>query len=70
MAQSKVAAVHARLEAVSPQSVLARGYSIVHTNSKHVRSFRDVAVGDLIDIRVMDGLISGVVRTAEGDRKK
>jgi exodeoxyribonuclease VII large subunit len=67
MAQSKVASTHARLEAVSPQSVLARGYSIVHSNSKHVRSFRDVSAGDPVDIRVVDGLISGVVQAAKGD---
>ncbi len=67
VAQSKVASSHARLEAVSPQSVLARGYSIVHSNSKHVRSFRDVSQGDAIDIRVADGLISGIVQSAKGD---
>lgn len=64
-AQSKVVSSQARLEAVSPQSVLARGYSIVHSNSKHVRSFRDVAPGDSIDIQVVDGLISGLVQTAK-----
>jgi exodeoxyribonuclease VII large subunit len=69
-AKSKLAASHARLEAVSPQSVLARGYSIVHRNSKHVRSFRDVAAGDAIDIHVVDGLISGVVQAVEGDERE
>jgi hypothetical protein len=42
----------------------------VHSNAKHVRSVGDVAHGDLIDIRVMDGVISGVVRGVEGEDGK
>jgi exodeoxyribonuclease VII large subunit len=64
-ARSQLSSTHARLEAVSPESVLARGYSIVHSKSKHVRSVREVAPGDLIDIRVIDGLISGVVQSTK-----
>ena len=60
-ARDRLLATQARLEAVSPQAVLARGYSIVYAGAKHVRSAADVARGDAIEVRVVDGVITGRV---------
>ena len=58
----------ALLDAYSPLKVLARGYSIAMKDSKTVRSVHDVDAGDMIDIRVTDGLIRAAVdRTEETD---
>ena len=55
-------ALDARLEGVSPQAALARGYSIVYSRKKNVRRVSDVQAGDQIDVRVLDGIIRGVVQ--------
>jgi exodeoxyribonuclease VII large subunit len=63
VAKERLGAIVARLEAVNPEAVLARGYSIVYTRSKHIRSINDVIRDETIDIRVSDGVISGIVRS-------
>ncbi len=60
-AHDRMIASQARLEGVSPQAVLARGYSIVYSKERHVRSVADVAQGDSIEVRVVDGVITGKV---------
>ena len=60
-ARERTSALSGRLEAVSPQSVLSRGYSIVYSNERNVRSIADVSKGDPIQVRVSDGVISGKV---------
>lgn len=65
-AREKVLASQARLEGVSPQAVLARGYGIVYANSRHVRSAADVVRGDSIEVRLADGVIAG---TVDGGKK-
>jgi exodeoxyribonuclease VII large subunit len=66
LAQGKLGAAHARLEAVSPQGVLARGYSILYSHNRHVRSVEDVKQGDAVEVRVSDGYISGVIESKRG----
>ncbi len=60
-ASATVTAVEQRLQSVSPQAVLERGYSIVSVCGKSVRSIAEVKVGDVVDVRVSDGVISGTV---------
>jgi exodeoxyribonuclease VII large subunit len=60
-ARDRMVATQARLKAVSPQAVLARGYSIVYSKERHVRSIADVGRGDSIEVRVIDGVITGTV---------
>ena len=45
----------ARLQALSPRSTLARGYSIVRSGDELVRSTATVAPGDPLRIEVADG---------------
>jgi exodeoxyribonuclease VII large subunit len=59
--------VRARLEAVNPQSVLQRGFSIVYSKGVHVRSVESVQERDPLDIRVADGVISVVVSNRKGE---
>lgn len=60
-ASTAVTAVELRLQALNPQSVLDRGYSIVRVKGRHVRSVGAVGVGETIDVQVSDGVISGTV---------
>ena len=44
-----------KLNALSPLSVLKRGYAIVEHNSARVSSIRDISVGDKVEVRLSDG---------------
>jgi exodeoxyribonuclease VII large subunit len=63
--QQRLAAQRQLLEALSPQAVLARGYAIVRTGGKTVRSAKALRKGDSIDITFNDGSASAEV--TEGD---
>jgi exodeoxyribonuclease VII large subunit len=56
------------LEAVGPLATLARGYAIVHkADGRIVRSRDDVAFGESLDIRVMDGTFGATVDERTSD---
>ncbi|HEX3135081.1 MAG TPA: exodeoxyribonuclease VII large subunit [Planctomycetota bacterium] len=60
--QERFVGLTARLEALSPLAVIARGYSVVRTaNGKLVRRTKQVADGDLIEARMPDGWIRATV---------
>ena len=50
-----------KLEALSPLSVMARGYSVAQKDNRTVASVSDVNVGDVITVRLSDGKISATV---------
>ena len=59
-----------KIMALSPLSVLERGYSIVTDETgKTVKSINDVAKGQGLDIRVADGRIRADVREVENGRQ-
>jgi exodeoxyribonuclease VII large subunit len=61
-ATQKLAEVSARLETLSPLQVLARGYSLTHTNDGQlVRDPGTLLPGDLIITRVAEGMIRSLV---------
>lgn len=65
-ANADVSAMAARLEALSPLSVLARGYSVVaDTNGNAIRSVSNVNVGDGINVRVSDGTVRATVQSIQ-----
>lgn len=68
--QNRLASVAARLDALSPLSVLARGYSVA-TNSEGnaVRCVSDVKQGDEISVRVKDGNINASVISISKEKK-
>jgi exodeoxyribonuclease VII large subunit len=59
--RARFESAQARLESVSPQAVLNRGFSIVYSRGAHVRSVVSVSPGDPLDIRVADGVINSIV---------
>ena len=66
-ARAHFANVTARLDALSPMAVLARGYSVCWTGdgARVVRAARDVAVGDAIRVTLSDGTIAAKVSGTE-----
>jgi exodeoxyribonuclease VII large subunit len=57
-----VAVAAAKLESLSPLSVLARGYAITYAaNGRVVARVADAAPGDAVSIRLQDGYLSATV---------
>jgi exodeoxyribonuclease VII large subunit len=57
-----LAALAARLDALSPLKVLARGYAVAQkTDGVPLRSVKEIAVGDTLDIRLSDGCVTTCV---------
>jgi exodeoxyribonuclease VII large subunit len=61
--QEQMAGLQLRLQSLSPQSVLNRGYSVVSRpdNGAVVQSTAQVVAGDAVDVRVSDGRFRGTV---------
>jgi exodeoxyribonuclease VII large subunit len=70
-ARQRVEAMVARLEALSPLNVLARGYSLTRlpATKQLVRSVEQAAVGDAVEIVVNDGRLLARVEGAEANPK-
>lgn len=51
----------ASLDAMSPLKVLSRGYSVVRSGTRLVKSVHDVAVGDKLRISLADGTVNAAV---------
>ncbi len=65
-ARQKVLALDSRLEALNPEKVLLRGYSItLSADGKPLRSTKQLAVGDEIKTRLKDGVIISKVQEKE-----
>ena len=57
-----------RLEALSPLSVLSRGYSVVLNQKNHViRSIKDVESGEALKTRIIDGVIRSKVEGVDSN---
>lgn len=67
--QSEFAALSAKLEALSPLSVLARGYSIAESKNKIIKSVKELDTGKNITVRLSDGKAECEVKTVTLDRK-
>ena len=59
----RVTVLDSRLQALSPQAVLERGYSIVEKSGAILRSVEGLGVGDEIAVRVARGRFTGKVTT-------
>jgi exodeoxyribonuclease VII large subunit len=57
------------LEAYNPQSVLMRGYSIVTSSGKSVKSTLGINEGDILDIRLYDGELTTSVKKLKTTNK-
>lgn len=66
-AAGELGALHGRLVALSPAATLARGYAVLRTPERVVRSADEVAVGDRLEALVADGRLDvEVLATHEG----
>ena len=63
----KISVLSSKLNALSPLSVLSRGYSISYNNDIPVFSVKDVKTDDNIKIRVADGEIFATVNDVKGN---
>ena len=59
----------AKLDALSPLSVLSRGYAVVTKNGEAVTRADRVRVGDRLTVAFSDGAIDAVVASEKGERK-
>jgi exodeoxyribonuclease VII large subunit len=54
-----------KLELLNPLSVIKKGYSVVETDSKIIKSVKDVKENDKLKIKVIDGIIKANVEGVE-----
>ena len=50
-----------RIDALSPMKIIARGYTISEKDGKIVKSAKEVNVGDLVELKYIDGNIKANV---------
>lgn len=63
-----LAACAAKIEALSPMAVLARGYSLAFKANAPVTSVESIAKGDEISIRLVDGTARCIVQETASDK--
>jgi exodeoxyribonuclease VII large subunit len=56
-----------KIETLNPLSVLTRGYSVSSKEGKTVKSVNEVAVGELLEVRFVDGKIKTTILEKEND---
>jgi exodeoxyribonuclease VII large subunit len=54
-----------RLDALSPLAVLGRGYAVALKDGHAVRSARELAVGDVLELRLSEGRVDVTVRSSK-----
>ena len=64
-AEGAVAERAARLDSLSPLKTLSRGYSILYKDNKPVNSAEALSVGDIVKIRLSDGVVSASINEKE-----
>lgn len=67
--QREFAALSAKLDALSPLSVLSRGYSIVQNKNKVVKSAKELNIGQNIMVKLSDGKAECEVKAITLDEK-
>ena len=55
-----------KLEMLNPLSILGRGYAISYQENHLVKKIEDVKVGELLQIRMQDGIVNTKVLSKEG----
>lgn len=66
-ARTSLVSVAGRLEALSPLSVLSRGFAAVYHGENMITHANDVNVGDRLRIRFADGEVDAVAQKIEGE---
>lgn len=67
MAEARLSEKQKRLDALSPERLLERGYSVSRTgDGRLIRSVADVQVGEIIHTQVRDGIVQSRVEESHG----
>ncbi len=53
--------LYEKLDLLNPVSVLTRGYAYLTHEDRHIRSIKELSVGDMLSVRLSDGTASAVV---------
>lgn len=61
--RDQIGAISARLESLSPLSVLSRGYSVTTKDGRAIRSTDEVTVGDTISTQLENGIATSRIET-------
>ena len=56
-----------KLELLNPLSVIKKGYSVIESDSKIIKSVKDVKKNDNLKIKVIDGIINANVEGVENN---
>ncbi len=69
--QSKISMIAAKLNALSPLGVIARGYSVTYSKDgiSIVKNTKDVRVDDEINVLISDGILNCTVKNISKDNK-
>ncbi len=59
--KSKISALAGKLDALSPLSVISRGYALVEKNDKPVTSVKDIRKDDVVSIKLSDGQVKASI---------
>lgn len=66
-AENRLSEKQKRLDALSPERLLERGYSVSRTaDGRLIRSVADVQVGDIIHTQVRDGIVQSRIEESNG----
>lgn len=57
------------LEALNPEAILRRGYAIVRSDGRSLRSVKKLRAGAIVDVRLADGHFGATVNKGETDGK-
>ena len=69
--ENRLSSVATHLEALSPLSVLSRGYSVTaNAEGKAIQSISDVKEGDTVSVQIRDGKIHATVNSVSKENKK
>ncbi len=67
--KNKLEMIKAKLQAASPKSIMNRGYAYVTqpVTGETIKSFTEVAVGDIVDVKLFKGGFKAGVRSVRGE---
>ena len=60
-ARLSLSKIATRIDTLSPMKIIARGYTISEMNGKIIKSAKEVNVGDLVELKYIDGSVKASV---------
>lgn len=66
--KNKLSVIAGKLDALSPLSVISRGYSIVYKDNNTITSVNNIKKGDNVSVRLSDGSFFATVENVNGEK--